>query len=52
LHYYAIVGREIPFQLHNTRGPRPSWRSAFRCTPCQSGRGNDPTGHPLIAVGM
>ena len=29
LHYYAIVGREIPFQLHNTRGPRPSWRSAF-----------------------
>ena len=29
LRYYVPVGREIPVQLHNTRGPRPSWRSAF-----------------------
>ena len=29
LRYYATEGREIPVWLHNTRGPRPSWRSAF-----------------------
>ena len=29
LHYHTTEGSGIPVKPNNTRGPRPSWRSAF-----------------------